>query len=1398
MNIFNYVSGLFGVEELKDRKWVNTKVVDSRPPTPPINKWLKNIAAYICLGSAVMYLPLAHAQGLTNVALNKNASQGSQHGSYGPEKVVDGNYSTFNHTKNSNASNWLQIDLGGEFSIKEVLIYNRNCCGKQRVKNVTVMFFDSAGTKVYSRYIPGALDTTSPTSVSFDSPLDGISAVRIDNGVSDYLHLTEVEVMADPTSSIGVGRLTAAEAYEAEDVAPGDISGRHAAVNMSGFRGGRGIDYRGEGYVQWRVNAPKAGRYLLRFGYALSAGQRALNLSIDGSTIERLPFKATGAWSTVRPESHRVTLTAGAHTVRLTTTGASGPNMDYLDVVSETEDETGHTSIDYYGGETPPQGRERFEGNSTFTPTMLFVGDKIVHPTEPTLYAEMQGNGNFVLMDYGDEVFNTMTSKFWMETAGIQESVHHALCQEQASNNEKAVCTRGVAAQIDAQGFRVVDASGMIVWRPDLGDLDKAYTSEGFYLRVARLQSGAGVLQLIRSSNEALNAPGSCCGGKILWDSENGYRPFYKQVTGLFTAIEQAEIAQSPQAPWDMPDHDALVTSDDHSNGQRHTYIHESIKQQSVLHGGDRTHYSDGSWNARSADILYDDPDNPRLGLHVRNNTRRNSIQLYDSPKSLNTLLWESPFTIQSVNTNASLHVTHRGIEIRGYRDDNPSNKQILWSKYPDGSNVDHNYMLTLNKDLLRVELHNMTTNRLRWYASRHTGAEGVTVSSTSSANRHNIAHILRKRMGHVWKHLEHFVEGVAESAAHTVADTNEWQDFKAIFNDATHLKVHAAFADIAKLEDDVESDIGTVLADIGKLMSLMEHLASSTFLNSLNNASGLAKEMWEILSHPKRIADYVHHVADSIKDANNKRKMFTKLLGDPDALETAVETYLENQLDAYSDNLEDKIDNSLQLHRRLDALALDSKATGDGWNTSNCGNVCRLLTKSKKTFFEIDAEGVLNILAANGKFGATHSLNHLQFRVGIRPLPRLVDADADGDLDQSRLQVAVKILDIASLLKLGGDSFVSAGVFTSHDWLIHLRNFRSDGSRIPLSQSALTLFTSTAGALAWGDLNLEDIVKKARSAFSSRKATADANSVASATGHLEMVASDISGEAMSETSEVSGMRNVMSGDMPGAMAAAADAGAGEEAIEVISAGANASTLDVAGQGFNVGSSTASSILGDASVGGVTVEGAMVEGAAAAESGSAGLLQLVGDMFRMTNSVAKLSGNVGLQKVSLVEFLAGGGITFAYNYKQLSTAQIIMIHLAEAGGATILPVVANILTGGTPTEALSTMFDNPVTALNVETMVGSTIADMLIFFGMLNHDTDARSKTSLGVGAFGYLALTGSFSTDRAEFELRPTARGDAPQWTNIGFRKFPRFRIHAQSGVGTTLIGSKVLNFEY
>jgi hypothetical protein len=139
-----------------------------------------------------------------------------------------------------------------------------------------------------------------------------------------------------------------------------------------------------------------------------------------------------------------------------------------------------------------------------------------------------------------------------------------------------------------------------------------------------------------------------------------------------------------------------------------------------------------------------------------------------------------------------------------------------------------------------------------------------------------------------------------------------------------------------------------------------------------------------------------------------------------------------------------------------------------------------------------------------------------------------------------------------------------------------------------------------------------------------------------------------------------------------------------------------------------------------------------------------------------------------------------------------------MIQLSEAGGAIALPVIANYATGGGLTVAMTTLLDNPVTAVNVQTMVGSIIGDMLVFFGMQIFDPDARSKTSLSVNAFGYLALTGSLATDKAKFSLTPTAGGATPAWTGVGFRKFPRFRLHAQSGVGTTLIGSKVLNFEY
>ena len=80
---------------------------------------------------------LFSGSGLTNVALNKPATQSTYRQVYGrPENVVDGNKGTSisqcTHTDypDTNPDRWWRVDLQGMFEIHTVVITNRgDCCG---------------------------------------------------------------------------------------------------------------------------------------------------------------------------------------------------------------------------------------------------------------------------------------------------------------------------------------------------------------------------------------------------------------------------------------------------------------------------------------------------------------------------------------------------------------------------------------------------------------------------------------------------------------------------------------------------------------------------------------------------------------------------------------------------------------------------------------------------------------------------------------------------------------------------------------------------------------------------------------------------------------------------------------------------------------------------------------------------------------------------------------------------------------------------------------------------------------------------------------------------------------------------------------------------------------------
>lgn len=120
--------------------------------------------------------------------------------------------------------------------------------------------------------------------------------------------------------------------YQAEDAT---LSGVVVGRDNSGYTGSGFADYQhADGdYVQWTVQAPTAGTYTLQFRYAnASFTDRPLALSVNGGGAQNLSFPSTGWWTTWSVVGRTVTLAAGANTVRLTATGASGGNIDWLGV----------------------------------------------------------------------------------------------------------------------------------------------------------------------------------------------------------------------------------------------------------------------------------------------------------------------------------------------------------------------------------------------------------------------------------------------------------------------------------------------------------------------------------------------------------------------------------------------------------------------------------------------------------------------------------------------------------------------------------------------------------------------------------------------------------------------------------------------------------------------------------------------------------------------------------------------------------------------------------------------------------------------------------------------------------------------------------------------------------
>ena len=120
------------------------------------------------------------------------------------------------------------------------------------------------------------------------------------------------------------------EAEEALLVGP-TIENQHPGYTGTGY-----ADYTWElvgEYIEWVVNVPSADFYTLEFRYANGSGGRPLQIKVNGVVnVPSLSFPSTGSWANWETVSISAYLAAGDNTIRATSIGFMGPNIDHLNM----------------------------------------------------------------------------------------------------------------------------------------------------------------------------------------------------------------------------------------------------------------------------------------------------------------------------------------------------------------------------------------------------------------------------------------------------------------------------------------------------------------------------------------------------------------------------------------------------------------------------------------------------------------------------------------------------------------------------------------------------------------------------------------------------------------------------------------------------------------------------------------------------------------------------------------------------------------------------------------------------------------------------------------------------------------------------------------------------------
>ncbi|ANE45131.1 glycosyl hydrolase [Paenibacillus swuensis] len=274
------------------------------------------------------------AAGGTNLTLGKNITASGQSQTYGPNNIKDSNQGTYWESTNNAFPQWIQVDLGTNTSIDQVVL-KLPAGWEARTQTLAVQgsqdgsaFTDIVGSKgyVFNPTVNGNGVTINFTSIS-------TRFVRLQvtgNTGWPAAQLAEFEIYGTGGTPPTTGM------YQAESAA---LSGG-AKVNTDhvGFSGTGFVD----GYwslgatTAFTVNVPESGSHGVTLKYANAGGNTAsVSIYVNGSKIRQTLLPNLANWDTWSTKAETLILNAGNNTVAYKYDSGDNGNINLDQIVVE-------------------------------------------------------------------------------------------------------------------------------------------------------------------------------------------------------------------------------------------------------------------------------------------------------------------------------------------------------------------------------------------------------------------------------------------------------------------------------------------------------------------------------------------------------------------------------------------------------------------------------------------------------------------------------------------------------------------------------------------------------------------------------------------------------------------------------------------------------------------------------------------------------------------------------------------------------------------------------------------------------------------------------------------------------------------------------------------------------